>query len=74
MIDYGQTPALAYNDARGFRTLNSGFRTRQPCGFFMPGALAQLRPPARFMGWKGGEYPNTPRRTVAVLNFQPTPH
>lgn len=74
MIGYGQTPALAYNDTRGLRTLDSGPRTRQPCGFFVPVAMAELRHAFRFMGWKGGEYPNTPRRSIAVLNFQPTPH
>jgi len=54
--------ALAYNAQRGVRNHNSGPRTRQTCGFFVP---------ADFGGREGREYPNSARRSVAVLNSRP---
>ena len=54
--------ALAYNAQRGVRNHMSGPRTRQTCGFFVP---------ADFSGREGREYPNSARRSHAVLNSRP---
>jgi len=57
------TPApLAYNGWRGVRNLMSGTPHPIACGFFVP---------PRLSGREGREYPNSARRSYAVLNSRP---
>lgn len=53
----------AHNRRRGVETLNSGPRTRQPCGFFMPAPCGPIAPR------RGGKYPEYPPPSVAVSNL-----
>jgi len=52
-----------YNGVRSLETSHTAEpRTRQTCGFFVP---------ADFSGREGREYPNSARRSYAVLNSRP---